>query len=311
MIIVITGAGGGIGRAAALALAADGHEVLAVVRPGKAAPPGCRALHADLADLAQTRALLALLPPQVDVLINNAGVPPTRRLVPVGSGRSLSATVVVNLLSPFVLAQGLLGRVRRVVNVSSVQHWTGHPITAATAAEPAVERYADTKFSLLCLSLALRRRGVETATVNPGYVDTGIWHPRVPGESLHAPVRKVLALRPEDTVELFRRAIESTGKHHVYWTPYRTPSWVRSLRSCTASFMLAHDVLGRWAFRSPLGAEPADVDPRCATDAERVYRTLLELTTLTADTTDAPHRSPPTRRPPPPPPSSAAAAFPS
>ena len=279
MIIVITGAGGGIGRAAALALAADGHDVYAIVRPGKAAPPGCRALHADLADLAQTRALLALLPPQVDVLVNNAGMPPTRRRVTVGSsGRSLSATVVVNLLSPFVLAQGLLGRVRRVVNVSSVQHWTGRAITAATAAEPAVERYADTKFSLLCLSLALRRRGVETATVNPGYVDSGIWHPRAPGESVHGPVRQVLALRPEETVELFRRAIEYTGKQHVYWTPYRTPPWVRRLRSCTASVMLAHDVLGRWAFRSPLGAEPADVDPRCAAAAERVYETLTELT---------------------------------
>ena len=279
MIIVITGAGGGIGRAAALALAVDGHDVYAVVRPGKAAPPGCRALHADLADLAQTRALLALLPPQVDVLINNAGVPPTRRLVPVGSGgRSLSATVVVNLLSPFVLAQGLLGRVRRVVNVSSVQHWTGRPITAATAAEPAIERYADTKFSLLCLSLALQRRGVETATVNPGYVDTGIWHPRAPGESLHAPVRKVLALRPEETAELFRRAVGYRGKKHVYWTPYRTPAWVRRLRRCTPAVMLAHDVLGRWAFRSPLGAEPAECDPRCAATAERVHGVLLELT---------------------------------
>jgi NAD(P)-dependent dehydrogenase (short-subunit alcohol dehydrogenase family) len=297
MIIVITGATGGIGRAAALDLAEAGHDVYAVCRPGKPPPAGCRGLAADLADLAQTRALLAQLPAHVDVLINNAGVPPTRRLVPVG-GRALSATVVVNLLSPFLLAYGLLGRVGKVVNVSSAQHWTGRPITLETAGQPTVERYADTKFSLLCLSLALHKKGVPTVTVNPGYVDTGIWHPRAPYENIHAPLRKVLALRPEDTAQLLRSAVLYTGEKHVYLTPYRTPALFRHLRRCAPAWMLVHDVLGKLAFRSS-GAEVSDSNPRCAAAADGVWRTLLALT--------APHHSPTPRRQHPRSPSSAAA----
>lgn len=50
MRVGVTGAGGYVGRAVARALAARGHEVRALVRPGEAPPPAAEAVTGDLLD---------------------------------------------------------------------------------------------------------------------------------------------------------------------------------------------------------------------------------------------------------------------
>jgi NAD(P)-dependent dehydrogenase (short-subunit alcohol dehydrogenase family) len=92
--VLVTGATGGIGLAAARALAAQGALVLVGARDearGRAvveeiARSGGRAelFLADLAHLASVRAAAARLVaahPRLDVLVNNAGVAPRRRTV--------------------------------------------------------------------------------------------------------------------------------------------------------------------------------------------------------------------------------------
>src|SRR4051812_24121402 len=79
---LVTGASRGIGRAIALKLARDGHDILAVARNANelaslrdevmAIGRGYRAIELDLRDATATRAHLDGL--DVDVLIHNAGL---------------------------------------------------------------------------------------------------------------------------------------------------------------------------------------------------------------------------------------------
>ena len=140
-VILVTGATDGHGKGVALDLAGRGATVLVHGRDadriertveevqGRAGGGAVRAYRADLASLADVRAMAAQVlaaEPRLDALVNNAGIG-TR--VPGGGARMTSADghelrFAVNYLAPFLLTRLLLPRLvesapARVINVSS------------------------------------------------------------------------------------------------------------------------------------------------------------------------------------------------
>ncbi|MFE5811940.1 SDR family NAD(P)-dependent oxidoreductase [Streptomyces sp. NPDC056479] len=135
--ILITGATSGLGRYVAFELVRSGHVVLAHGRdPGRTerlvdelrGEGDAEGFVADLASLTQVRGLgahVADAHPDLDVLINNAGVGAGAP----GAGRELSADghelrLAVNYLAPVVLTRAVLPVLRantpaRIVNVGS------------------------------------------------------------------------------------------------------------------------------------------------------------------------------------------------
>ncbi|MER6180043.1 SDR family NAD(P)-dependent oxidoreductase [Streptomyces sp. NPDC001652] len=136
--ILITGATSGLGRHLAFELVRSGHVVLAHGRdPGRTerlveelrTEGDAEAFVADLASLAEVRELgthVADARPDLDVLINNAGVGAGAP----GTGREVSTDghelrLAVNYLAPVTLTRALLPVLRanapaRIVNVGSV-----------------------------------------------------------------------------------------------------------------------------------------------------------------------------------------------
>jgi NAD(P)-dependent dehydrogenase (short-subunit alcohol dehydrogenase family) len=182
-LVLVTGAGSGIGRATALAFAARGARVLAVdldVPAAERTAAGCGdgavALGCDVADWDAVAALARRVEADhgpLDVLVNNAGVGMTGRLTDVSVDdwrwiRSVNIDGVVHGclgFGPAMVARGT----GHVVNVSSGLGYTPR------ATEPA---YVATKAAVLALSQCLRAdwsaRGVGVSVVCPGVVDTPI-----------------------------------------------------------------------------------------------------------------------------------------
>ncbi|WP_445257674.1 3-hydroxybutyrate dehydrogenase [Nocardioides aurantiacus] len=172
---LVTGAGSGIGRAVAEALAAQGATVLALDVDGDraqetAAAVGGEALVADLSDRAAIEAL-DLGSRGVDVLVNNAGI---QHVAPVEDFDPDRFALIhaIMLQAPFLLARAVLPGMYaagwgRLVHVSSVH---GHRASAYKSA------YVSAKHGLEGLSkvLALEgaAQGVTSNTVCPGYVRT-------------------------------------------------------------------------------------------------------------------------------------------
>jgi NAD(P)-dependent dehydrogenase (short-subunit alcohol dehydrogenase family) len=136
-VILITGSTDGLGREVAVALARPGTHLIVhgrnrdrgaeVVRDIEAAGGSGRFLLADLADLAQVRALAETVLREydrLDVLVNNAGI-----WLPAERGRELSRAghelhFAVNYLSHYLLTRTLLPLLEasapaRIVNVAS------------------------------------------------------------------------------------------------------------------------------------------------------------------------------------------------
>jgi 2-hydroxycyclohexanecarboxyl-CoA dehydrogenase len=177
--VVVTGAGGGIGRATCLALAARGAVVAAADVDEVAAKEtamrcgaGATAHAVDVTDRSALEALRDELG-EVGVLVNNAGVGMTGRFADVSAEdwawiRSVNLDGVVNGCATFGPPMVARGR-GHVVNVSSGLGYV------ATAMESA---YCTTKAAVLQLSLCLRAdwspSGVGVTAVCPGIIDTDI-----------------------------------------------------------------------------------------------------------------------------------------
>lgn len=184
---LITGAGRGIGRACAFALAESGHDVAIVARgadqlddvAGQVRERGVRALAlpADLADAGEparcaTAAVDALGP--VSVLVNSAGANgPFGRLWTTDPDE-FDRVLRVNLLACHRLAVALLPAMvqagyGRIVNVSSGA--ARHPLGGTGA-------YSTSKAALEMLTRQLAAEltgtGVAAVIVDPGAVDTGM-----------------------------------------------------------------------------------------------------------------------------------------
>ncbi len=190
----MTGAGRGIGRASALALAATGAPVVlaarstgeldAVVSDIRAAGGEAAALACDLSDRAQSTALVeraASAFGPIDVLVNNAGIGSSAEPRPLAEFRDAfwDETLEVNLTAPYVLSKAALPHMReqrwgRIVTVASINGRIPSPFSGA---------YVASKHGVIGLmrTLALEHagEGITVNCVNPGPVRTRVNDKRI------------------------------------------------------------------------------------------------------------------------------------
>ncbi|GGP40961.1 SDR family oxidoreductase [Streptomyces calvus] len=187
-LVLVTGAGGGIGRATALAFAEAGARVLAVDRDAGAAARtaeearrrGAAAAWAEGADVSDERAMERLAERVtdaygvVDVLVNNAGI---------GLGGSFFDTTTEEWKRVLdVNLWGVIHGCRLFGRRMAERGQGGHIVNIASAAafQPsrALPAYSTSKAAVLMLSECLRAelagQGIGVTAVCPGFVNTGI-----------------------------------------------------------------------------------------------------------------------------------------
>ncbi|MFH9554688.1 SDR family NAD(P)-dependent oxidoreductase [Streptomyces sp. NPDC017435] len=180
-IVVVTGAGTGIGRTTARAFAAEGAHVVAIGRRAEplletaAENDRITALTADItAEGEPSRIVQAVLERhgRLDVLVNNAGIVRSGALGTLTS-EMIETQLATNLVAPILLAQAALPLLEKsggvIVNVSTSvgqRAWPGSSVYAATK----------TALELLTRSWAveLASRGIRVVAVAPGAIDTPI-----------------------------------------------------------------------------------------------------------------------------------------
>jgi NAD(P)-dependent dehydrogenase (short-subunit alcohol dehydrogenase family) len=186
-VAIVTGAGRGIGRAVALALASDGYRVALVARSAGELDGVAREISAEL-DVARVRYFPgdvadAGLAPRIvrevigawggiDVLFNNAGINPRGSLDL--SVDAFAETLAVNVIGAFSFAKAVVPVFKEqgsgyLFNVSSVCGKHGFAGTGG---------YTASKFALSGLSECLYREllplGVSVTALCPNWVDTAM-----------------------------------------------------------------------------------------------------------------------------------------
>ncbi|MFG3102484.1 SDR family NAD(P)-dependent oxidoreductase [Streptomyces sp. NPDC048182] len=180
-IVVVTGAGTGIGRATARAFAAEGASVLAVGRrEGKLREtadghPGITPLAADLTAEGEPERIVRAARERygrLDVLVNNAGIVRGGRLDTLDP-EALAPLLATNLIAPVLLTQAALPLLAEgggvVVNVSTAVGQRGWPGSAVYAAGKAALETLTRSWAV-----ELAPRGVRVVAVAPGAIDTPI-----------------------------------------------------------------------------------------------------------------------------------------
>ncbi len=189
---LVTGAGRGIGLAAAQALAAAGAAVTLVARSSgeieagaaaiRAAGGAAEALAVDMTDLPAFAAALDGAPP-FDILLNNAG---TNRPKPFldATVEDYDAVFALNVRATFFAAQAVArrlveaGRGGSIINVSSQMGLVGGPLRAIyCASKHAVEGMSK------AMAIELGPHGIRVNTLCPTFIETPMTRPylEVPG----------------------------------------------------------------------------------------------------------------------------------
>lgn len=186
-VAIVTGAGRGIGRATALALAQAGASVVLAARSeGEIAGVADEikqnggkslAIPTDVSDSAQVDHLLVLALRAfggVDILVNNAAV-----VQPVGKVWETSPVawqrlIAINLVGPYLCTRVVLPHMLdkgygRIINISSSAAKTNiEGLSAYCASKAALERFSGT------LAAEIKGSGVVTTVFRPGIVDTSM-----------------------------------------------------------------------------------------------------------------------------------------
>jgi len=178
--IFITGGGSGIGRALAEALHKRGNKVIisgrrkghlvAVVK----ANPGIDAIQLDIADPDNIKAVAQKLireHPDLNVLINNAGIMEPDQAAGIIDEKLLASTVTTNLLGPIRLTSALVDQLKSSRGVilynTSVLGFVPLAVTAVySATKAALHSYA------LSQRFLLRDSGVRVLEMVPPWVRT-------------------------------------------------------------------------------------------------------------------------------------------
>jgi NAD(P)-dependent dehydrogenase (short-subunit alcohol dehydrogenase family) len=228
---LVTGAGRGIGRAVALALAREGALVTAVARTASQlqslvreieSAHGHAVYHAgdlrrrDVCDAAVARAADAH--GGLQILVNNAGVG-AHAPVADTTDESWDEVIGTNLTAVFRLTRAALPYLGRqgghVFMVSSLAG--SNPIAgmaAYCASKAALDHFAH------CLMLEVRQRGIKVTTLAPGSVDTGF------GGRADAGGGDSWMLRPEDVAGAVLDLLRTRDEAHlsrVELRPLRPP----------------------------------------------------------------------------------------
>ena len=176
-VALVTGATSGIGKAAALALADAGFEVIGTGRNTARITPRGRVTYLDL-DVSSDESVAAVVQQvtgrfgRLDVLVNNAGIG--------SAGAAEENSVVqaqgvfdVNVFGLIRMTRAVLPHMRaqgsgRIINISSVLGFLPAPYGALYAASKhAVEGYSES------VDHEVREHGVRVLLVEPAYTSTG------------------------------------------------------------------------------------------------------------------------------------------
>jgi NAD(P)-dependent dehydrogenase (short-subunit alcohol dehydrogenase family) len=173
--VLITGAGSGFGKGAAVELARRGHDVVASCETDEqvtalsAEHPELTVRKLDVTDAADIAGAASL---EIDVLINNAGLGLVGPMASVPMA-DVRRTFEVNVFGMVALTQAVIPGMRdrgsgRIINVSSV---------AGILASPLGSPYSMTKHAVEAFTKSLRAElaphGIDVTKVNPGPYGTG------------------------------------------------------------------------------------------------------------------------------------------
>jgi 2-deoxy-D-gluconate 3-dehydrogenase len=180
-VAIVTGAGRGLGRAAALALVAEGARVLGVARSGEQlralrdeAPEAIAVAECDMRDLDAVAALPARALEsfgRLDAIVNNAGIAPAGRFVDQDDA-IWQEVFDVNVFAPVALARAAAEHFRaqgagKVINIASLSGILGKANLVA---------YSASKGALLQMTKALAaewaRDGIQVNAIAPGAFET-------------------------------------------------------------------------------------------------------------------------------------------
>jgi NAD(P)-dependent dehydrogenase (short-subunit alcohol dehydrogenase family) len=172
-VVVVTGAAGGQGAADAIALAAEGAQVIAVDAAEHPAPE-VSALdyhRTDITDATAWDSLAAVIANEHGVLhglVNNAGVTWRARLLDLAVD-DLRRVMDVNLIGALLAMQRLVPLMTdggSIVNIGSVAALTAHFPVAYTTSKWALRGLSQ------AAALELGQAGIRVNLVHPGYIDT-------------------------------------------------------------------------------------------------------------------------------------------
>ena len=173
--VLITGAGSGFGKAAAIELARRGHNVIATTETQEQADalsvelPDLTTMKLDVTDAGDVASAASL---GVEVLINNAGVGVLGPMATVPMDK-VRLSFEVNVLGMVAMSQAVIPGMRargsgRIINVSSI---------AGVLASPLGSPYCMTKHAVEAFTKSLRGElaphGIDVTKVNPGPYNTG------------------------------------------------------------------------------------------------------------------------------------------
>ncbi len=190
-VALVTGAGRGIGRGIALALAGHGYNLVVNYRGNKeaAAETGrlvektgavCLVIQADIGRSADRQRLVEMTVKRfgrIDLLINNAGMGPRQRLsVLETSEASYDEVMNVNLKGPFFLTQRVARQMMsqeegsgppKIINIGSISAYTSSP----SRGEYCISKAGMGMMTALFAD-ALAGEGINVYEIRPGIIAT-------------------------------------------------------------------------------------------------------------------------------------------
>jgi NADP-dependent 3-hydroxy acid dehydrogenase YdfG len=216
-IVVVTGAGSGVGRATALLLAHAGWAVVLVGRRESALQETIRLANADgaamlavicdIGDSAEVAAMAerATQLGEVAALVNSAGTNTAARSLAELSTADYHRIVDTNMHGAYYCAQAFLPAMRArgagtIVNIASIAGLRASAVAGAA--------YAMSKFGMAGLTQVInieeQRHGVRACTIFPGEINTPLLDQRPSPPSEEARARM---LQPEDVARCVLLAI--------------------------------------------------------------------------------------------------------